>query len=216
MTAHRNIKPIHHSLYEEEKYSIIIPSAGMGKRMKSFGPKSLIKLKPNLNILENQINIINKIFPINEIILVVGYDGDYLMNHSSNSLIKIENERYETTNVTRSIGIGLRAVTTERVVIIYGDLVFNEQTLLNTDFSNRSTILVDNTYMKEEEIGCFIENKKIINMDWDQKTKWSQISYFTGKELKLLKNIAWNRSKEMFYGFECINEIINNLSLIHI
>ncbi len=124
------------------------------------------------------------------------------MNHSPNNLIKIENERYETTNVTRSIGIGLRAVTTERVIVIYGDLVFNESILQNTDFSNKSTLLLDNTYMKEEEIGCFVENKKIINMDWGQKTKWAQISYFTGRELKLLKNIAWDKSKEMFYGFD--------------
>ncbi len=60
MTAYRNIKPIKHSLYDEEKYSIIIPAAGMGKRMKSFGPKPLIKLTPSLNILDNQLNIINK------------------------------------------------------------------------------------------------------------------------------------------------------------
>ena len=39
---------------KSQKYSIIIPSAGMGKRMRSYGPKSLIKITPEKNIVENQ------------------------------------------------------------------------------------------------------------------------------------------------------------------
>ena len=38
---------------KSQKYSIIIPSAGMGKRMRSYGPKSLIKITPEKNIVEN-------------------------------------------------------------------------------------------------------------------------------------------------------------------
>lgn len=211
--ATRNIKSIKDpDFYSNEKFSFIIPAAGMGKRMKSFGAKPLIKVNPTTTILDNQLRIINNVFPNNEIILIAGYDGDYLMNHSPNSLIKIENERYEDTNVCRSIGMGLRAATTERVVIVYGDLVFNEETLRHTKFRNLSTLIVGSSFMKEEEIGCTYDEQTNLlqHMDWNIKDKWDQISYFTGRELKLLKNICWDKSNEKLFGFECINNIVNN------
>ena len=116
---------------KSQKYSIIIPSAGMGKRMRSYGPKSLIKITPEKNIVENQIEIINDNFTNHEIILVCGFEADKLMNNTPKNLIKIENENYENTNVVRSIGLGLRAATSENVLVIYGDLVFNEETIKN-------------------------------------------------------------------------------------
>lgn len=207
-----NTKPIKDpDFYSNEKFSIIIPAAGMGKRMKSYGPKPLIKINNNLTIIQNQLNCINKVFFNSEIIIIAGFDGDYLMNHTPNNLIKIENERYEETNVARSIGIGLRAATTERVIIIYGDLVFNQALLSETNFRNQSTLIVDSSnLMKDEEIGCYSSDNQLINMDWSVNEKWAQIMYVTGRELKLLKNITWNKENERFFGFECINEIINN------
>ena len=77
---------------KSQKYSIIIPSAGMGKRMRSYGPKSLIKITPEKNIVENQIEIINDNFTNHEIILVCGFEADKLMNNTPKNLIKIENE----------------------------------------------------------------------------------------------------------------------------
>lgn len=188
---------------------IIIPSAGIGKRMKSFGPKSLIGIKPNLNILQNQLNIINKIFPTSNIILVCGFEAKTLMDNSPSNIIKIENEKYETTNVVRSIGMGLRASSKE-VLIIYGDLVFNETCLKVMNY-NKSSILVGNDIMNESEVGCiFNKTNYIENMMYDLPCKWGQMIFLKDRELSIFKEICWNPNNYNMFGFEAINLAINN------
>ena len=188
---------------------IIIPAAGIGKRMKSFGPKSLIQIKPNLNILQNQLNIIKKILPVANIILICGFESEILMNNSPNNLIKIENERYENTNVVRSIGMGLRACSKE-VLIIYGDLIFNEYALKAINF-NKSSILVGDNIMNESEVGCILnKTNQIENMMYDLPCKWGQILFLKEKELSIFKQICWNPNNYNMFGFEAINLAINN------
>jgi UDP-N-acetylglucosamine pyrophosphorylase len=50
--ATRNISPIKNDI-DGKELTVIIPAAGEGTRMKSYGPKSLIKIGKNLTILEN-------------------------------------------------------------------------------------------------------------------------------------------------------------------
>ena len=71
---------------------------------------------------------------------------------SPKDLIKIENENYEKTNVVRSIGLGLRAATSENVLVIYGDLVFNEETIKNLKPQCSSLIIDNSSTMKDDEV----------------------------------------------------------------
>jgi len=194
-----------------KKYSIIIPAAGIGTRMRSYGPKPLLKLTSTLDIITNQLNIINNVFTNKEIILVAGFEAVKVFNRTDNYIIKIENERYETTNVVRSLGMGLRAATTDNVVIIHGDLVFNQAFLNQCVFGEHSTMVIDRPdgCMSDEEVGCTIFNSKIEHFCYNLKPKWTQVAFFTKKELKLLQNIAWNKEKERLFHFEALNEIIN-------
>ena len=100
--ANKHIKKIHPTGGDEE-ISVIIPAAGLGRRMKSRGPKPLIKIKPDLSILENQIFNIQNVFANPQIVLVCGFEADKVMNDAPDSLIKVENEFYENTNVFRYI-----------------------------------------------------------------------------------------------------------------
>ena len=141
-----------------KRYSIIIPSAGMGRRMRSYGPKSLIKIHENTTIIGRQLSIIKKNFTNCEIILVTGFCSDKLMNNTPSDLIKVENENYESTNVLRSIGVGLRASTSDRVLILYGDLVFNEEAIKNLKLDSSSVIVDDSGLMGEMEVGCNVSD----------------------------------------------------------
>ena len=192
-----------------EDLDIIIPSAGMGKRMKSYGPKSLIKIKKNKSILDIQLEMLNEKFPHSNIILVSGFQSNHLMNNSPENLIKIENEGYESNNVARSIGMGLRATSKRKILIVYGDLVFNNECLECINY-NHSSIVASNDIMKKNEIGCIINPKNLYleNMMYDLKLKCGQISLFTGNELKILKEICWNPQNYNLFGFEVINKIM--------
>lgn len=192
-----------------DKYSIIIPAAGQGTRMKSYGVKSLIKLTPKLTVIENQLNIISNTFKNYEVILITGFEACRVMRKTPSNIINIENERYDETNVCRSIGMGLRAATTNRVVIVYGDLVFNQE-IFNTTFDKDSFVIVDpSNTMTDNEVGCTIMDGMLKQIMYDLPNKWSQIAFFTGKELEILKEITWNSENERLYGFEVINQIID-------
>jgi choline kinase len=189
------------------KIDILIPAAGEGSRMKSYGPKPLIKIG-HTTILNNQLRLLkkNSKIDINNIILVCGFEAEKLMSQSPDNLIKIENQFYNNTNVVRSIGMGLRAAQ-KPVLIIYGDLIFNNFCLDAINL-NKSSMVVGDT-MKENEVGCTINKYGYVeNMMYDLPTKWCQIAYFTGRELKLLKQYCWEKTFHNMFGFEIINKII--------
>ena len=187
---------------------VIIPAAGMGRRMKSYGPKPLIRIG-NSTVIKNQIHLIHTYITDPLIVLVCGFKAESLMNQTPSSILKIENERYEETNVVRSIGMALRVIDNcSKVIIIYGDLVFNSATLKNLKF-DESSLIVTEEGMDEEEVGCVIdEHNRVSNLMYDLPIKWSQIGIFMDKELKLLKRLAWEEKNQNKFGFEIINQII--------
>lgn len=190
---------------QKSKYSVIIPSAGLSNRMKSYGPQSLIELN-NETLLQRQLNWIDKNFPLNEVILIGGFEADKLFDNTPNHIIKIENERYEETNIIRSIAIGLRASTTDNVIILNGDLYFKDITIT---WPKHSCLLSCDLLMPKEEVGCVITNGFVTNIMYDLSTKWSQICYFEGNELDIFRELCYNKDNEKKYTFELINEIID-------
>ena len=178
----------------------------MGRRMKIYGPKSLVQVDQKDTILSRQIKLVNKYFRHNEIILVAGFQHEKLKNKIQNKVKLVVNKNYEDTNVLHSIGLGLNKVTTEKVLIIYGDLVFNKECLILPFYKESSVVLCD--YMKSDEVGCISNDGILENIFYKLSNKWAQIAYFTGQELEILKQIAKNDSNSMWFGFEAINKIM--------
>lgn len=189
-------------------YEIIIPSAGIGRRMKTYGPKALISINDHTTIIQNQLQIIDSVFNNYRIILVCGFQADKLMSSTPDHLIKIENENFVNTNVVRSIGMGLRATLGSNVIILYGDLVFNSFAL-QYKFDESCLVLDSSGTMPAEEVGCIVTNNQVESLCYDLPQKWGQIAYLTGKELALLKKVCWNRENDRMFGFEAFNMVIN-------
>lgn len=181
----------------------------MGNRMSTYGPKSLLTLDGHTTLIERQINIIRRTFRKCEIILVVGFQAQKVMNNTPDNIVKIENEHHKDTNVVRSIGMGLRAATTDRVLVVYGDLVFNEEAL-QAPMNKESVLLYDSQGdMKDREVGCTFGKNHVQQIFYELPNKWAQITYFTGDELELLKRVSWKKDHKMMFGFEAINHIID-------
>ena len=194
-----------YKLKDDRKYSIIIPSAGLATRMKAYGPKSLIEIGGK-TILQRQLDWIKKNFPNGEIILVGGFKADSLFNNTPDNLIKVENERFEETNVVRSIGLGLRVCKTDNVIIINGDLFFKN---IKLTFPSQSSIIISEYLMSDNEVGCVINDHTLAHIMYDLKPKWSQIMYLVGEELKIFQEMAWDRKNEKRYSFELLNDIVD-------
>ena len=188
---------------------MIIPSAGIGRRMKSYGCKSLLNIKNN-KLIDIQIKCIENVIPRNEIILITGFDSDRLMSQSPKNIIKIENEKYYENNVARSIDIGLKATKeNDHILILFGDILLNEDTLKHINFQE-SSIVISN-HMSDNEVGCNINTKGYLEyMMFDLPNKWGHIIYLTSKELTLFKKIIWNKQTDKKFCFEILNEVINH------
>ena len=150
------VKTIYENL-DDMLIHVIIPSAGIGRRMKSYGCKSLLSIKDE-RLIDLQIKHISNTIPQYEIILITGFDSERLMSHSPDDIIKIENEKYYENNVIRSISMGLRATkNNDHILIIFGDVLLNRVTLEKIDYSKSSIII--SSHMSDNEVGCNINNK---------------------------------------------------------
>ncbi len=194
-----------------DELAIIIPAAGAGYRMKSHGPKCLLKFRES-NILNRQIGSIRGYYPNAEIIVVVGFQADSVYREIRSDNIRfVENERYEETNVAHSISLGVRAATEDNLIIIYGDLLFNNVTIKNL-VHDTSCAVVDSTgHMDGDEIGLTITDDEFIShFAYSLTTKWGQILYINYRDRETFKNIVCDRSNEKLFGFEILNELLDN------
>ena len=207
--SYRHTKKIKPTLDNIINIDVLIPAAGLGRRMKSYGPKALIPIKYGQNILERQVNIIGQTLTKYSLVLVCGFEAEKLINNSPVNAVKVENELYEDTNVARSVGLGLRSIPNSgRVLFINGDLVFTENAVSAIDYS-KSSIIVSEQQMSQGEVGCIINSRgNLENMMYDLPMKWGQIAYFQDKELEILRSVACNKKNRKLFMFEIINKVI--------
>jgi len=193
----------------KSRCSVVIPSAGVGSRMRTYGPTSLIKIEDEITVFERQKRLISQTIPNHEIVLVTGFESQKVINNTPRDIIHVQNERYQESNVVRSIQIGINAATTDNILVVYGDLVFNSATLSHS-FQESSIVIDTQADNKNTEVGCIVHNEYLEQMCFDLPQKWSQVVYLTGKELSLFSKFANNPQNIMAFGFEAINWILEH------
>jgi choline kinase len=191
-----------------EDLTIIIPAAGMGRRMKSYGPKSLIDLGNGQSVINRQISLLNRKFPKAKIVVVVGFEKEKIISALPPDVSFLVNPIYATTNVSYSINLALNYYQPKKVLLVYGDLVFNEATL---DFAlDKSFIIVDSKQqIRDSEVGVTVVNGEVSQMSYGLTTKWAHIAYLDGKELSIFID-NFTKQLQRYYGFEMLNIILNN------
>ena len=107
----------------------IILAAGIGSRLGNSDPKPLTKLKNGESILYRQVGYLSEYIGINNIITIVGYKKDLIMESFPN-LIYVYNNFYDTTNTSKSLLAGLHKIENEDVMWLNGDVVFEKKLLL--------------------------------------------------------------------------------------
>lgn len=187
--------------------SVIIPAATYGRRMKAYGAKCLIELN-NETILGRQIRLIREVYGNNtEIILVGGYDIENIKQRYGRTVCVVENADYATTNITRSIKIGLDATRKDNILIVYGDLVFNENALALP--TNETSSLICSHGILSNEVGVTVVDDYISQYSYGLMRKWGQVIYLTGKNLQLFRSIVQCEHRRNYYGFELLNILLN-------
>lgn len=189
--------------------SIVIPAAGLGRRMKSYGPKALIELRRGQTILGRQIAILRSHFPSADVVVVVGFEADRVLRTLPPDVISVENELHSVTNVARSLDLGLRACPARSVLIVYGDLVFTPETFACMP-EGRSAAWVDTAgRIRDQEVGVNVQDGEVTHFSYGLGPKWAQIALLTGKELALFRKAASAPGRRRYFGFEVFNDVID-------
>ena len=180
---------------EEKPLTVIIPIAGIGHRMKSYGPKCLLPVNNKETIIQKSITTIKTVYPYAEIIVVVGFEADKVIKSIPNGIRIIENQIYENTNVVESIRLALNCCINNNVMIVYGDLIYNCETIESMT-SNGSCVIIDSKgRFRPEEVGVTVVDNLVTNFAYGLNIKWSHIIYMEEKEYNIFKILCSNRRK---------------------
>tara|TARA_S200000501_G_scaffold354685_1_gene375615 strand:+ start:1511 stop:2191 length:681 start_codon:yes stop_codon:yes gene_type:complete len=129
----------------------IILAAGIGSRLGRPHPKPLTVLSTGETILARQIRYLSKLIGEDNIIIVVGFKKDLIMEAFSNQLY-VYNNIYDTTNTSKSLLCALKKVKNEDVIWLNGDVVFDENVLNPIINFNGSCMAVNTHSVAEEEV----------------------------------------------------------------
>lgn len=199
----------------DSDFSIIIPAAGMGRRMKSFGPKSLIRLH-NTTVIEKQLTLLQETYPKNDIVIVTGFEDvkveryveDWKGKVVGSKIKVVKNNHFQTTNVAKSICLGTEYCDKENYLIVYGDLVFNRETITGFRPTGSSVLLSKNGDFNREEIGAAVSGNQVTGFFYESKTKWSQIAYLKKDEMQAFVDIMDDPRVEKWFTFEVFNKML--------
>jgi choline kinase len=146
--------------------------------------------------------------------VVGGHEYNKIYDVIPNDVCFVKNSNFETTNVIKSIYDGIQACVHDRVLIVYGDLVFPSK-YFNDYLPVKSNIIVNTcNSMSDEEIGCTYNSNKLEYLMYGLTPKWSQIMFLANKELELAYNFCKNEQNHNKLGFEMINHIVDNKGTI--
>ncbi|NBO99199.1 MAG: hypothetical protein EBU90_03605 [Proteobacteria bacterium] len=192
--------------------SVILLCDSPGYRMKSYGPASLISLH-NKKLIDFQIEAIQKIFPLHEIIVCVGFDAEKIckyirQKYRTINIRIVENQIFSTSNSSESARIALNNTNNDKILICDGSLHFTSEVLAQIP-QHTSSILTQNKN-DNLEVGVNInEHNNIEHFSFGASMSWSEMCFLHNYDyIESLRKILLSYDKNKFM-FEALNDLIN-------
>ncbi len=189
--------------------SVALLSAGRGRKIKSYEPRSLLKIKSK-PLIEHQLSTIHNYFKDEvETITVVGCYANKVIKKVKNETRIVENQMYEETNSSESLRLAFNNSSGQSFMFIHGDILFNENSI-DVDYSTSFVIMDTEGLIKEHEVGLTSIEGNLSIMSYGLPVKWAQIAFFKEKEYKLLSHVLskFEEKDKKRLSFEVINDIV--------
>jgi len=189
--------------------SVILYCAGQSRRMKSYGVRSLLPINGS-TLIDYQIQTIDKMIPDVEIVVCVGYQSkslighlDYINNSRKKRIKIVENENFLETTDARSVQLAYRVTSYKTLLVIAGDILFNDSVL---NLPDTSCIVCGK--MNDDKIGISEHNGLVTRLSFGLENKWAYITKIGHYEKDLLDCIMMTDVRKKSWA-ELLNEIID-------
>tara|TARA_B100001758_G_scaffold112382_1_gene96251 strand:- start:2698 stop:3378 length:681 start_codon:yes stop_codon:yes gene_type:complete len=168
---------------------IIILAAGIGSRLGNTLPKPLTKLKNGKSIMQMMIDNISAKYNIDDIIIVVGYKKELIME-SFPRLSYIYNPFFDSTNTAKSLLMALKKNCNSDILWFNGDVIFDLRilNLIDKKISNGSSFISVNTNrVDDEEVKYTLNSNLVKELSKSVKKGLGEavgINYVSSKDIK--------------------------------
>jgi bifunctional N-acetylglucosamine-1-phosphate-uridyltransferase/glucosamine-1-phosphate-acetyltransferase GlmU-like protein len=194
----------------EHKLDVIVLAGVMGYRMKSYGPRCLMKLRKDETVLDRQLSVINTVYSHSNNLATIGFEADKVAKSYAGKLSLVEHQYCYQNNEGDEVRLAINNSTAKHILIVCGHMLFNQEALRVIDL-NKSGVLLDNKqHLNESTIAVNHQEENVTSLMYGKefKDKWSHIVYFTGKELELLRTIVQREQCHRHFLHEIINAVI--------
>lgn len=182
---------------------ILIPAAGAGSRMRSFGNRSLLKFGGR-TLLQWQFRELRKVFPHLPIRVVGGMDAVRLREHLPQQFPVVVNWDWEETNAAYSIALGLEKSTADYTLVIYGDLLFNSRFL--SGFPEGNVVWCEPTKGKRDKrVGMNLSDEVPVHFAYGLPYKWSQAFVLDREAREVFINLMRFPNRKRYLTHEIFN-----------
>ena len=187
--------------------NILLLNYGVTFRLKSKGPACLLKVSPRKTLLDKQIFTLKKSFPHSNIIVVTGFKLKKIKTSFPKNVRIVENKDFEETNCLYSIALAMEDLEIKDSLLVIPGNTYFKPNLFNKFDKRISQLWLTKQY---QELGCVVNEDKIQHVMWTLTNYWTNIGYFTGEELTLLKQMIKTQDGiEKLFLFEAINKIVD-------
>lgn len=196
---------------ENEECNFIILSAGKSKVRGCKSPPPLVDVSKNKKLADLQIDNIRKSCAYPEIIMVVGFDADSIIEHvgAKHDDVKIlENLSYKDTDPIVSLKLAINCLTKKRTYVIYGDRLFDKRSI-EVENVSRSYLFSHGYNSKNKSLGITYNNGRLVNLSYGLPNIWSQIIYICKTDFDIFKEEVNNARSNRIYG---MTGLISSLS----
>lgn len=192
-----------------EPINAIIIASEITKGMKSVGPKSLLKLKKTLSIIEYQILELKKYYPGIRITISVGFESDKMIRILEKYKVEVlYNKDFDSSNQVKSIVDHIEQYNTNNLLVIHSGVLFKQKLgPINTNSSSCLYMLDKNK--ANFNIGCN-GSSEMSYLFFDLPEKWSECVFFDRQAINGILNISKTKQTQQLYTFELINMLIEH------
>lgn len=193
----------------DEKLTVLLIGSNPCDGLKSKPAIGTLNINSHYPVLDCQVSAILSIFPHADIINVVGHDINRVIRFRPKNVRLVENVYYKQTGEMEDIRIGFNCTTSDSVLIINNNILFNSDTLKQLKL-NTSCMLIGNKNVKKDKIGLTHLNYWAENIAFGIGNLIYNFVYLRQPEITMMQRYAMAKNRKHSYLFEGLNDILRN------